>query len=113
MDCEVDRVQLHAEKRDSLHRVEFALFPVNLKPKSAEVLEGEDLILIWLAPRTRSRETACVEWEARDMKVRILQVDRCKPVGGTDALKYAFLSKHPERELVKGPVQNAQVPDWS
>ncbi len=37
--CEVDRVQLHAEKRDPLRRGEFALFPVDLKPQPAEVTE--------------------------------------------------------------------------
>ncbi len=37
--CEVDRVQLHAEKRDPLRRGEFAIFPVDLKPQPAEVTE--------------------------------------------------------------------------
>ncbi len=37
--CEVDRVQLHAEKRDPLRRGEFALFPVDQKPQPAEVTE--------------------------------------------------------------------------
>ncbi len=47
------------------------------------------------------------------MKVRVLQVDRCEPIERTDALKNASLRQHPERELVKGPVQDAQVQDWS
>ncbi len=47
--------------------------------------------------------------EDRDMKVRVLQVDRCEPIERTDALKNASLRRHPERELVKGPVQDAQV----
>ncbi len=51
--------------------------------------------------------------EARDMKVHILQVNCCKPIGGTDALKDVFLHQHTEWEPVKGLVQNAQVPDWS
>ncbi len=51
--------------------------------------------------------------EDLDMKVCILQVDHCEPIERTDALKDAFLHQHPERELVKGPVQNAQVQDWS
>ncbi len=51
--------------------------------------------------------------EDRDMEVSVLQVDRCKPIEGTDALKDASLRQHPEREFVKGPVQNAQVQDWS
>ncbi len=37
--CEIDRVQLHAEKRDPLRRGEFALFPVDLKSQPAEVTE--------------------------------------------------------------------------
>ncbi len=37
--CEVDRVQLHAEKRGPLRRGEFALFPVDPKPQPAEVTE--------------------------------------------------------------------------
>ncbi len=37
--CEVDRVQLHSEKRDPLCRGEFALFPVDLKSQPAEVTE--------------------------------------------------------------------------
>ncbi len=37
--CEVDQVQLHAEKRDPLRRGEFALFPVDPKPQPAEVTE--------------------------------------------------------------------------
>ncbi len=51
--------------------------------------------------------------EDRDMEVGVIQVDRCKPIEGTDALKDASLRQHPERELLKGPVQNAQVQDWS
>ncbi len=51
--------------------------------------------------------------EDRDMEVGVLQVDRCKPIEGTDALKDASLRQHPERELVKGPVWSAQVQDWS
>ncbi len=51
--------------------------------------------------------------EDRDMKVCVLQVDRCEPIERTGALKDAFLRQHPERELVKGLVQNAQVQNWS
>ncbi len=51
--------------------------------------------------------------EDRDMELGVLQVDCCNPIEGTDALKDASLRQHPERELVKGPVQNAQVQDWS
>ncbi len=39
--CLTDRVQLHTEKRDPLHRGEFALFPVDLKAQLAEVLEHQ------------------------------------------------------------------------
>ncbi len=35
--CHIDRVQLHTKKRDSLHRGELALFPVDPKPQPAEV----------------------------------------------------------------------------
>ncbi len=51
--------------------------------------------------------------EDRDMEVGVLQVDFCKPIERTDALNNASLRQHPERELVKGPVQNVQVQDWS
>uniref|UniRef100_A0A672M9U1 Phosphodiesterase n=1 Tax=Sinocyclocheilus grahami TaxID=75366 RepID=A0A672M9U1_SINGR len=47
------------------------------------------------------------------MKVRVLEVDRCEPIERTNALKDAFLRQHPERELVKGPVQYSQVQDRS
>ncbi len=48
--------------------------------------------------------------EDRVMEVGVLQVDCCKPIERTDALKDASLHQHPEWELVKGPVQNVQVP---
>ncbi len=91
---------------------EFAPFPVDPKPQPAEVPEGEDLVLI-CSPFERKAEKWSVLRGDRDMKVRVLQVDRCEPIEGTDALKDAFLHQHPERELVKGLVQNAQVQDWS
>ncbi len=37
----IDRIQLHTEKRDPLHRGEFALFPVNPKAQLAEVREHQ------------------------------------------------------------------------
>ncbi len=37
--CEVDRVQLHAEKRDPLHRGRVCSFLVDLKSQPAEVTE--------------------------------------------------------------------------
>ncbi len=39
--CLIDRVQLHTEKRDPLHRGEFALFLVDPKAKLAEVQEHQ------------------------------------------------------------------------
>ncbi len=51
--------------------------------------------------------------EDRDMTVGVLQVDCCKQIERTHALINAFLRQHPERELVKGPVQKAQVQDCS
>ncbi|XDV32942.1 hypothetical protein PO909_003588 [Leuciscus waleckii] len=39
--CLCDRIQLHTEKRDPLHRGEFALFPVDLTTQMAEVPEHE------------------------------------------------------------------------
>ncbi len=65
------------------------------------------------SPLERKAEKRSVSREDRDMEVGVLQVDCCKPIEGTDALKDASLHQHPERELVKGPVQNAQVQDWS
>ncbi len=53
------------QKRNPLHRGEFVLFPADPKLQSAEVLEGEDLVLICFAPRMRSGETACVEGGSR------------------------------------------------
>ncbi len=95
--CEVDRVQLHAEKRDPLRRGEFALFPVDLNPQPAEVPEGEGLLVC--SPFECKAEKRSVSREDRDIEVGVLQVDRCKPIEGTDALKDASLRQHPEREL--------------
>ncbi len=47
------------------------------------------------------------------MEVGVIQVNCCKTIERTDALKDAPLRQYPERELVKGPVQNVQVQDWS
>ncbi len=128
--CEVDRVQLHAEKRDPLRRGEFALSPVDLKPQPAEVTEhhipvfaqqcprlGRDSpkgrALYWYARPSNASGERSVSREDRNMEVGVLHDDRCKPIEGTDALKDASLRQHPDRELVKGPgpVQNAQVQD--
>ncbi len=127
----VDRIQLHAKKRDPLRWHEFALFPVDPKAQQAEVLEhpvpvcrqlparlckyepvvevvenahtpfsqggkgllhdfgedarrqgqpeGQDLVLICPTLERESQEWP-VSREDRDMKVRVLQVDRCKPI---------------------------------
>ncbi len=42
-----------------------------------------------------------------------LQVDRCRPISGTDASEDALLYEHLERKFMKGPVQDAQTQDWS
>ncbi len=55
--------------------------------------EGQDLVLISPTLERESQEWP-VSREERDMKVRILQVDSCKPVLGTDAPKNAFLHQH-------------------
>ncbi len=47
------------------------------------------------------------------MKVHIIQVDRCKPVLGTDAPENEFLHQHLEWQLVKCMVQNSQIQDRS
>ncbi len=39
--CLINRIQLHIEKRDPLHRGEFALFPVDPKAQPAEVWEHQ------------------------------------------------------------------------
>ncbi len=39
--CLIDRVQLQTEKRDPLHRGEFALFPVDPKAQLANVREHQ------------------------------------------------------------------------
>ncbi len=127
----VDRIELHAEKRDPLRWHEFALFPVDPKAQQAEVLEhqvpvcrqllarlceyepvvevvenahtlfsqgdkgrlhdfgedarrqgqpeGQDLVLICLSLERETQEWP-VSREDRDMKVRVLQVDCCKPI---------------------------------
>ncbi len=129
--CLVDRIQLHAEKREPLHWHEFALFPVDPKTQLAEVPEhqvpvcaqllarlckyepvvkvvedahtpfsqgnkgrlrdfgedarrqgqpeGQDLVLICPTLKHESQEWP-VSREDRDMKVCVLQVDRCKPI---------------------------------
>ncbi len=48
----------------------------------------------------------------RDMKVSILQVDRCKPILGLDASDDALLRQHLERKLVQGPIQDSQIQNW-
>ncbi len=74
--------------------------------------EGQDFVL--LCP---SFERKLQEWPVaqndRHVEVRVLRVDRCKPILGTDAPKDAFRCEHFEREPVKGPVQDAQIQDWS
>ncbi len=48
----------------------------------------------------------------RDMKVRVLQVDHCKPILGLDASDDALLRQHLERKLVQGSIQDSQIQDW-
>ncbi len=43
------------------------------------------------ARSSMQREKRSVSREDRDMKVRVLQVDRCKPIEGADALEDAIL----------------------
>ncbi len=73
--CEVDRVQLHAEKRDPLRRGEFALFPVDLKPQPAEVPEGEGL-LVCSPLRTQSGIEGGSRHGSRRLSGRSLQPNR-------------------------------------
>ncbi len=72
----------------------------------------DNLVLICPSFERKPQEWPEV-WKNRHMEVRILQVDRCKPISGPDAPKDAFLCEDHERELVKGPVQDAQIQDWS
>ncbi len=46
--------------------------------------EGQDLVLICSSFEREPQEWA-VAWKDRNMNVRVLQVDRCKPISGTDA----------------------------
>ncbi len=74
--------------------------------------KGKDLVLI-CSPFECKVKKLTVSRKDQDMKVLVLQINRCEPIKGTNALKDAFLHQHPERELVNGPVQDAQVQDWS
>ncbi len=49
--AQVDRVQLHTEKRDPLRRGESALFPVDPKPQPAEVTEHHVPVFAQLCSR--------------------------------------------------------------
>ncbi len=73
--------------------------------------EEQDLVLI-----CPSFERKLQEWPVarndRHMEVRVLQVDRCKPISGTDVPEDAFLREYLEWKLVKGPVQDVQIQDW-
>ncbi len=46
------------------------------------------------------------------MKVSVLQVDRCKPILGLNALDHAPVRQHLERELVQSPVQDSSQFHW-
>ncbi len=48
----------------------------------------------------------------RNIKVNVLQVDRCKPILGLDAFDHAPVHQHLEGEPVQGPVQDSQIQDW-
>ncbi len=48
----------------------------------------------------------------RNVKVSVLQVDRCKPILGLNAFDHAPVRQHLERELVQSPVQDSQIQDW-
>ncbi|XDV31437.1 hypothetical protein PO909_034121 [Leuciscus waleckii] len=143
--CLRDRIQLHTEKRDPLHGGEFALFPVDLKTKLAKLRmfsdgnkgplrdfredarrqgqpEGKDLVLICSTIKHKEQKWP-VSRENRDMKVRVLQVDCCKPISGQGAQKKVWL--HPrtvcccplatEEEDESGEVSDLpllSVPSW-
>ncbi len=74
--------------------------------------EGQDFVLICPSFERKPQEWP-VARKDRHVEVRILQVDRCNPILGTDAPKDKFRCEHFEREPVKGPVLDAQIQDWS
>ncbi len=58
--------------------------------------EGQDLVLICLSFECKPQEWP-VARKDQNMKARVLQVNRCKPILGTDAPKDALLCEHIER----------------
>ncbi len=74
--------------------------------------EGEYPVLPCPTLERKPKERS-VSRENRDMKVSVLQVNRCKPILGLDASDDALLRQYLERELVKGPIQDSQIQDWS
>ncbi len=73
--------------------------------------EGEDPVLpcptFERKPYKRS-----VSRKDRNVKVSVLQVDRCKPILGLNAFDHAPVRQHLERELVQSPVQDSQIQEW-
>ncbi len=104
MCCLIERIQLHHEKRDPLHWGEFSLFQVDPKAQLA--------LMICPSFECKPQEWPVVRKD-RHMAERVLQVDRCRPILGTDASEDELLHEHLERKLMKGPVQDAQTQDWS
>lgn len=70
--------------------------------------EGEDPVLIWPTLERKPLGTACFKEELKHESM----VDCCKPILGLDPSEDAFLHRHHERKLVKGPVQDSQIKDW-
>ncbi len=62
-------------------------------------------------PRTQTVERS-VSWKDRNMKVSILQVNRCKPIPGLYAFDHAPVRQHLKRGLA-GPGSGVAIQDWS
>ncbi len=68
---------------------------------------------LYLYARPSNANRRKVARKDRHMEVRVLQVDRCRPISGTDASEDALLREHLERRFMKGLVQDVQTQDRS
>ncbi len=90
--CEVDRVQLHTEKRDPLHRGEFALFPVDPKPQPAEVAEHRVPVFAQQCSRLGQHEPV----------VEVVENGMPASLNGTRAASTTLVKTRGDRDSPKG-----------